>query len=274
MQSDSNNRITQATDNIGRTVTYTYDSYTAYGRPTCNSPGMLRAVTDANGGVTSYSYDGGNRMLTVTDPRGNTQVTNTYDPTSGRVAVQTLADGTSTYQFSYPNINSNGQILQTNIYDPNGNLEVKTFDANGFLTGDVLGNGSGVDQTFSFGRDPSTELITSMIDPLARHTTYAYDGNGNLTNITKLAGTPQAVTYTLAYDPTFNQITSIMDPLGHTWTFERDVNGQGNLTRITDPLNDSVEMTYDSEGRPLTVSDAYDDTAQFAYNGADLASIH
>ena len=114
-QSDSNNRITQATDNIGRTVTYTYDSYSASGRPTCNSPGMLCAVTDANNGITSYTYDGGNRMLTVTDPRGNTQVTNTYDPTSGRVTTQTLADGTSTYQFSYPNINSNGQILQTNI---------------------------------------------------------------------------------------------------------------------------------------------------------------
>jgi len=28
---------------------------------------MLCAVTDANGGISSYSYDGGNRLLTLSD---------------------------------------------------------------------------------------------------------------------------------------------------------------------------------------------------------------
>jgi YD repeat-containing protein len=69
------NTLTIARD--GRTVTYTYDSYSASGRPPCSSVGMLCAVTDANGGVTSYSYDSSHHMLTVTDPRGYTQVANT-----------------------------------------------------------------------------------------------------------------------------------------------------------------------------------------------------
>jgi RHS repeat-associated protein len=49
--------------------------------------------------------------------------------------------------------------------------------------------------------------------------------------------------------------------------------GDGNLTSVTDPLNHSISLTYDTAGRPLTVADAYSDTARFGYNGADLASI-
>lgn len=126
-------------------------------------------------------------------------------------------------------------------------------------------------QTFNYTRDPGTELVTSMTDQLGRETTYGYDANANLTNITRLAGTQQAVSRTLAYDPTFSQLTSFMDPLSHTWTFGRD--GNGNVTSIVDPLNHSIALTYDTEGRPLTLADAHNDTALFGYSGADLTSI-
>jgi YD repeat-containing protein len=71
---DASQRITQATDNIGRTVTYTYDS------------GRLWKVTDAAGGITEYTYDSSHRMLTIEDSRGITYLTNTYD-SNGRVVV-------------------------------------------------------------------------------------------------------------------------------------------------------------------------------------------
>ena len=48
--------ITQVRDNAGRTVNYTYTA------------GRLTSVTDANGGVTSYTYNTNHQMLTVTDP--------------------------------------------------------------------------------------------------------------------------------------------------------------------------------------------------------------
>jgi hypothetical protein len=75
----TNNRITQATDDLGRTVSYTYNSYSGTGRPTFSSTNMLCAVTDANGGITSYSYDGGNRLLTLSDQLTHTAISNTYD---------------------------------------------------------------------------------------------------------------------------------------------------------------------------------------------------
>jgi RHS repeat-associated protein len=270
-QADSNNRITQATDNMGRTVTYTYD--------TCGS-GFLCSVQDANGGTTSYSYytssspppsgyGGTGNMSHIVDPRGNTEITELYD-TNGRGALQTLADGTSTFLLAYT-LNGSA-VSQTSITDPNGNVEQKVFDTNGFVTSDTYAQGvSGLAQTFTYTRDPGTELITSKTDPLERETTYGHDANGNLTNFTRLAGTQQAVSTTLAYDPTFSQLTSITDPLSHTWTLGRD--GSGNLTSITDPLSHSISLTYDAEGRPLTVADAYNDTVQLGYSGADLATI-
>ncbi len=114
VQHDSSNRITQLQDNIGRTVSYTYDS-----------SGRLATVTDAKGAVSSYTYDSSNRVLTMTDPNGNTVFTNQYD-TAGRVKQQTLADGTSTLQFSYVT-DGNGNVTQTTITDPLGNIEQKNF---------------------------------------------------------------------------------------------------------------------------------------------------
>lgn len=85
---DGSDRVTQATDNLNRTVGYQYDA-----------SGRLWKVTDVNGGVTEYTYDTSHRMLTVKDPRGITYLTNAYDA-NGRVEEQTLAD-TGVYTFDY-----------------------------------------------------------------------------------------------------------------------------------------------------------------------------
>lgn len=242
---------------------------------------MLCAVTDANGGVTSYSYDGGDRLLTSSDQLAHTQISNTYDSTSGRVTKQTLADGTSTYQFAYT-VNGNGQITQTTITDPNGNIEQKSFDTNGFVTTDIYAKESSVQQTLTFTRDPNTELLTSMVEPLPspltqRTTGYTYDGNGNITQFSVTGGTQStqqgyaAATVNLTYDPTFNQLTSLTDPLSHTWTVGYD--NLGNATSITDPLSHQVTLGYNSQGQLTSVADALNDEASFGYSYSYLATI-
>jgi YD repeat-containing protein len=113
-------RVTQATDNIGRTVSYIYDSQQ-----------RLIKVTDANGGITEYTYDASHRMLTRKDTRGTLTVTNEYDPVSGRVIRQTLADG-GVYQFAYTT-DANGKVLQTDVTDPRGIVRRMTFTADGYM---------------------------------------------------------------------------------------------------------------------------------------------
>jgi YD repeat-containing protein len=78
--------VTQIQDNLGRTVSYTYDA-----------SNRLIAVTDAGGGVMEYTYDAFDRMLTVKDARGIVYLTNEYDSPGpgGRISRQTHADGTT-----------------------------------------------------------------------------------------------------------------------------------------------------------------------------------
>ena len=266
---DSNNRITQATDDLGRTVTYGYD--------TCGS-GFLCSVTDANGGTTRYSYytsgspppsgyGGMGNMSKIVDPRGNTEITELYD-TNGRGTTQTLADG-STFQLAYT---LNGNVVQASITDPNGNLEQKSFDTNGFVTADSYAVGQSYEETTTYTRDNNTELINSKTDPLNRETKYIYDSLGNLLSVTPLFGTQQAVTTSYAYTPAFSELASVTDPLGHIWTLNYD--SLGNLTSIIDPLTHQITLGHNSAGQLTSIADALNDTTQFAYSYyGDLSQV-
>jgi RHS repeat-associated protein len=272
VQHDTSNRITQLQDNIGRTVSYTYDS-----------SGRLATLTDAKGGVSSYTYDSSNRMLTMKDPNGNTAFTNQYD-TAGRVQQQTLADGTSTYQFAYTT-DSNGNVTQTTITDPLGNIEQKNFQVfmdpgdgagnyinyNGFITGDTRAVSTPVQEAITWTRDPNARTIQSATDALSRESTYTWDSLGNLLSVTRLAGTSQPATTSYTYDPTFSQITSVTDPLGHVWSITLD--NYGNPASITDPLGNQTTRTYNSEGKPASVTDPAGDTTRFTYIFGDLSTI-
>src|SRR5204862_1165931 len=125
---DGSKRITQARDNIGRTVNYGYDGN-----------GNLSSVTDPANRVTTYTYDTSHQLLTVKPPNlQGTQtnlVTNEYTtaadaPTPiGWVKKQTHADG-GVYQFAY-NV-TNGKTTLTEVTDPRGCKRRVTFNADGY----------------------------------------------------------------------------------------------------------------------------------------------
>lgn len=253
---DTSQRITQATDNIGRTVTYTYDS------------GRLWKVTDVSGGVTEYTYDTSDRMLTIKDPRAITYLTNTYD-TNGRVDTQTLADG-GVFQFDYA-LDGIGKVTQTDVTNPRGFVRRVTFNAKGYHLTDTEALGTSVERTTTLSRQSGSHFVTGIVDELNRETVFAYDGNGKVTSATRLAGTSDAATTAFTYEPAYQQIASITDPLNHTTTFTYDY--EGRLTAVTDPLNHQVTFTYDPAGQPLTITNALNKTLTLAYSGGDLVSM-
>ena len=242
---DTNHRITQAQDNIGRTVQYVYDGPGLSGR--------LSQVTDANLGVWQYGYNASNQMTTIRDARNILYLTNEY--ANNRVSRQTQADST-TYQFAYTT-DANDNVIQTDVTDPRNHVRRIVFNPppvspSGFQTGaydasDTFAYGLTNQQTSSTIRQPGTNLPTSTTDALGRTTSYTYDGLGNVTSITRLAGTPQAVTTTFTYDTTYSQVTSVTDPLGHTTKVTYDT--KGNLTSVTDPLGNTSGFTYNLAGR-------------------------
>jgi len=126
-------RVHQATDNIGRTVTYTYDA-----------SGRLSTVTDPENHVTSYTWDANHRMTGVKPPilqgTATNLVTNEYTtaadaPTPvGWVKTQTLPDS-RVYQFAYTV--SNGKSTQTDVTDPRGYVRRVTFNPAGYTLSDT-----------------------------------------------------------------------------------------------------------------------------------------
>jgi RHS repeat-associated protein len=244
--------IAQITDNMGRSVTYGYDT---------DEPPHLKQVMDPMGGITTYGYDSdGDSLRTITLPNQVQFVENVYD-SSNRVKKQVLADG-GTNTFIYT-VDTNKVVTQTVMRNPLGNSTTYSF-SNGWNTSvmDALGN------TTTFIRNMNNGAVTSVIDPLGRTNSYLYDANNNLIAVTNA----QNKVTTSTYEPVFNQLTSVTDPLGHTTSFGYDQ--YGNQTSITNALGKVTTTTYNSYGEPLTITDPMGNTQTFTYNETlDLSSV-
>ncbi|MGH7622414.1 MAG: DUF6531 domain-containing protein, partial [Gemmatimonadaceae bacterium] len=210
---DGSNRITQVADEIGRTVVYTYDAN-----------GDLSTVTDPDSKVTTYTYDTSNRLATITDGRLNTYLTNQSD-TNGRVTQQTLADTAAIYQIAYT-VDGSGNVTQTDITDPRGNVERLAFNTDHYIVSDTYALGAAEQRTTTTERQTGSNLVTASTDGLGRRTEYTYGSSGHVLTVTRLAGTAGAVTTTLTYEPTFFQLATVTDPLGHVWTSTYDAGGR------------------------------------------------
>ena len=168
---------------------------------------------------------------------------------------------------------------QTSVTDPDGNVTVFTFDANGNVLTTTTPLGQTTDQY-----DGDSNLL-STTDALGRTETYVYDANrlvaetwfnangsvedtqsytydpvGNMLTATNSAGT-----YTMSYDG--NQLITRTDPNGITLTYSYDLNSnvigvadsQGGLTTMTYNANNQVtSKTYEDSNTQLRVAYTYD----------------
>ncbi len=205
----------------------------------------------------TYTYDNLNRMLSESDPLGNTWRYE-YDPAGNRIRQADANGHTTTYTY-YPD----GQ-LQRVAYD-DGTSVTYTYDENHNRTGmaDALG-------VTTWAYDPLNR-VTAVTDPFGRTLRYGYDPVGNRTVITYPVTGP--VTYSYYAN---NWLRSVTDPYGHTTRYERD--GVGQVVRQHNPNSTVAEAAYDRAGRLLSLtSRRLDGTviAAFAYevNGVGLRTV-
>jgi RHS repeat-associated protein len=194
-------------------------------------------------------------MLTLTDARGITYLTNEYD-SAGRVSKQTQADG-GTYRFAY--IVTSGIVTQTTVTDPNGKQQTTRFNGRGYMLEQADGQG----QATQSRRDPATNQVLSTTDSLGRATAFEYDSVGNVTKITD----PNNQSTRFEYEPTFNRVTKITDAMNQVTEFTYDP-ANGNLLTTKDPLNHVTTIMYNAFGQPTTVQGpiATEPPTTFAYD--------
>ena len=257
--------ITQVTDNIGRSVRYTYD---ASGR-------LINAANPA-GGVTTYTWAPCSddttctEMTAVTDPAGIQYLRNTYDA-NGRVASQTQADG-GVYRFAYT-LSASGQVTATTVTDPVGVLRRSTFNTAGYLVTDVAAVGTALQQTTTLTRDATSNLVTAAVDPAGRRSTFTYDADANVLTATRLAGTADAVTTTNRYEPVYGRIAAATNGLGKTTTYTYADDATSSTITETDPLG-RRSTTVLLAGQPVRITDALGKTTHLSYlDGAPVAVV-
>jgi RHS repeat-associated protein/uncharacterized repeat protein (TIGR01451 family) len=259
----NNGNLSQITDPVGRSLTFTYDGgnhvtsitdplgrvwHYSYG----GVFGQLLSITDPAENVTTFTYTGA-RLASITDPKGNIVKQITYN-SSGRVDSQTFADGgTETYSYTL----SGTIVTSTTITDPLGNTRSMRFSAGGYASGATDERG----QTHGYTRDLTTNLLTSTVGPCGcTEKIYQYDTSGNLLSETDRLG--NSLSY--QYDPTFNQITEKVDKLGNKTTYRYD--SHGNLLTTTDVLNQTSTFSYDSFGQRTSITDSLGHVTQVRYD--------
>jgi RHS repeat-associated protein len=252
-------RVYQAKDNIGRTVTYTYEP-----------SGRLSTVTDPENNVTTYTWNAANRLETIKDGRNIVYLTNQYDDATGRVLTQTLADPNATYTFAYT-IDGGGNITRTDLTNPRGYTTRFLFNPEHHLTEQVEAVGEDEERRTTFDREPGSNLLSAMVDGLQRRTEYDYDGSGHLLTLRQLANTPEPVETHYTYEPQFFQLATVTDPLEHTWTIGYD--SAGHVTSATDPLTHQTTLETNIQGLITSLTDPLQHTWQFGYSGGDQTSI-
>lgn len=285
--------LTQVTDPVGRTLTFSYSSPNC---AKCVSQVVAGKAGDPLQRIVTYTYDGGRRLTKATDQLGKdyqyaytgnnlTQVTDrrgnavkkiVYDA-NGRVISQTFADG-GTVRYNYTL--SGDVVTGITIIDQLGRTMSKRFNAAGYVIEEVDALG----QVSKIERAIGTHTASKSTGPCGcPEIERIYDNRGNvLTAKDRLNQTEswQYRTFSPAssYDPVLNQVTSYTDKRNKATAYGYDavtpnsLSPKGNLTSVTNALNQTTNYAYDGFGRLTTVTDALNHATTMAYDANGYAS--
>jgi RHS repeat-associated protein len=288
-----NTPITQAYDALGRVIQqvaadpHTNKFFYGSGSTTVTNPlGLTRSYShNANGQLTAYTDEAaqsvaitvntnGQRSL-VTDRAGN-GIGLAYDPTNGKTAAITNADGTVT-RFAY----TNHVVSSITFYDlsqvsyPDGSTENYVYDGAGNVITRIDRGGNEWDYTYNnhgqvlIERNPrggvtvltykSDGTLDSSRDSDLGTTVYWYDSLRRLTKIVH----PDGAGSFAALDAN-DRVVSVTDERTNTFTYLYDAND--NLTNIIDPNSNSLLFQYDIMNREVKRTDRLGNSESLTYD--------
>ncbi|MER5307278.1 LamG-like jellyroll fold domain-containing protein [Streptomyces sp. NPDC002773] len=275
-------RVTSASSSLTSTVTVTDPT----GATTSSTFDAVRgqrrsATTDADGGVTTYAYDTGGFLHTVTDPNGHATITG-HDERGNTVSTTTCRDADSCWtsfaeyhhNASDPLDPRNGRQLSTRDGrstgpDDNRYRTTTTYTPLGLTDTITLADGRTISTTYTDGTEPAVAggstpagLVATKKSTGGATTSYAYFASGDLARTTE----PSGLVTTYTYDGIGRKLTetqvSDATPGGATTSYTYNAmsrvsseTGPGVRNEITGVTHTArISRTYDADGRLLTES--------------------
>ncbi|HME00025.1 MAG TPA: RHS repeat-associated core domain-containing protein [Terriglobia bacterium] len=270
---DALNRQVTSTDAVGSVTTTVYDSTGPNTGPctgVCTGPtegsNLPSKVTDGDGKVTYYKYDGLDRRIQEVRKQGSTAdveppvtdvdaVTSTTYDAVGNVLTVTEPDGNTT----------------TNGYDAD-NRRIKETDAAGDVTtwaydgvGNVTSTTEPTSNVINNAYDADDRIIT-VTDSIGNVASYTYDGVGNQLTWADGNGNTTTTTYDVIY-----RVTQVTDPLGQNTTYSYDA--VGNQLTVTDRNSNVTSYAYDTINRRISTTDALGNTTGYQYDAVGNRTV-
>ncbi|MFI8460463.1 LamG-like jellyroll fold domain-containing protein [Kitasatospora sp. NPDC085464] len=243
----------------------------------------LISRTDEAGNTTSYTYDTGGFVHTVTDPNGHSTVSG-QDARGNTVSLTTCRDVNSCWT-SYTSYFLN----KDNPRDPRNDKPTETRDARSAGPGDTTyrttvaynalglpesttrpdgrttrtGYTTGTEAAYGGGTTPAG-LLASDTTAGGAVTSYAYYSTGDLARTTLPSGLTLTYGYDTAGRKTWTTEISDAQPTGVTTTYEYDQLGRQTTQtgpKVTDAVTGDTHQTkttatFDADGRPTATTTA------------------
>jgi RHS repeat-associated protein len=237
-----------------------------FGRTLASIDGLGSAgINSGNGNLTTYSYDGLERVSTATLPEGNA-TSYTYDSYSNPLTVvQTPKPGsplsplTASFTYTSPVAGFPNFEKVSTATDPLGLVSTYSYDANGNRITAIADTGSGHFNATTRLTYDNQGRVQSVTNPIGTTQEITYDSFGDPISIVADYGVDCSLpthvhlcqTTQFSYDPVGNALTTT-DPNGHiaTSTFDAD-RRLTSLALPPAPLSLQSTYSYDPDGRLL-----------------------
>ncbi|MBN1142343.1 MAG: RHS repeat protein, partial [Deltaproteobacteria bacterium] len=281
--------VSTVTDSHGRVLTFEKSNGSFLGsyRITVPSgqiftffvPGdLLEAVRDNLTATWYYGYDNDGYLTSITPPQGfsPTAEVNTVVYDANHRVIETRTNGSLLKTVTYPSNDTTiitGANNDTWIYtfDPESKVLLKKTDPEGHTTRYTYHSNRQLhtvtepgDVTTSYSYN-SRGKISSITDALGRISNFAYNDRGQILTASGPTGTS-----TYNYDSIGN-LLSTTDTNGAVTRFE-GYNTARKVGKITNPMNQSVDYTYNEANLIETVTFPSGAVQSFDYNSAGMPS--
>ncbi|MEQ8280835.1 MAG: RHS repeat-associated core domain-containing protein [Deltaproteobacteria bacterium] len=224
-----------------------------------SSSGLLSSMTKPQGGTTQYTYDAAGRLLGETDETGVTLGLSRVETSTSMSVARTTGLGRQT---SYRVLQDDASSRIREVVHPNGTRSVGVGYSSGertltLPTGTVIERATSSDPRFGMVAPVHTMRTVTQPSGLANNelvsrTTTLQDPS-DLLSVTSVVDTVDrnGRVYTMTFDGAARSLTTVT-PAGRSST--RVLDSLGRIVSMISPGFQSVDVNYDTFGRPTRIT--------------------